>query len=605
MFRKLMPMAVASALFVTLFCINPLAWSFERHTPNPIPQDQIFPPSAANPERSAAFCEITNDTDYPGYFYDSLIQGSGMAVYMNPEYCGASPYPFKITDVHFYTYAEDETYRWPLLVRVNIREVSQGDSCSGPGQVICYQDFSVPADSGYPLMMNLSLSSPCCVDGPFFLEIIYTEAFDPAHRNPSLLMDAETAPADTCVNWMNWDGEYWEWSDFWAPPPPGNAIIRATGYTQDPDCENHLWYWKADKPDQTPFPAPSGMPDFDQNQDEWIAYCGPVAVANCLWWYNAVPEEWTAPQLIDTLARYFKTNPTWGTFVDSMEMGLEQYFSDYGFALQESTFHKPDFFEMEDSLKRCQDIILLLGWWYYNESLEQWYREGGHFVTMAGVCSESLKIAVSDPDADKAESGWPGRVRPPDHPPHPGDPTVHNDPTYVCHDIYQSTVDIPFPSPGNEHWEIDYVWAKGRYSGLNVPQEFISVTRPAPRDGKDLYVTEVEYAVMICPTPSAVEDEEGSSTPKDFELDQNYPNPFNNQTVIKFNLRRAAEVSLTIYNILGQKVRTLAEGRMNAGSQTIGWDGKDDKGNDLSSGIYFYQLKAGQLTETKRLVLLK
>jgi flagellar hook assembly protein FlgD len=111
--------------------------------------------------------------------------------------------------------------------------------------------------------------------------------------------------------------------------------------------------------------------------------------------------------------------------------------------------------------------------------------------------------------------------------------------------------------------------------------------------------------VMICPKPVAVEDEESSLTPKDFELHQNYPNPFNNETIIKFNLRKPAEVSLTIYNILGQKVRTLVEGRSNAGSQTLSWDGKDDKGNDLSSGIYFYRLKAGELTETKRLVLLK
>jgi flagellar hook assembly protein FlgD len=100
-----------------------------------------------------------------------------------------------------------------------------------------------------------------------------------------------------------------------------------------------------------------------------------------------------------------------------------------------------------------------------------------------------------------------------------------------------------------------------------------------------MWRTEVEFAVMICPKSTAVEGEEGSLTPKDFELNQNYPNPFNNQTVIKFNLRRPAEISLTIYNILGQKVRTLVEERLNAGSQTFSWDGKDDKGNDLSSGI--------------------
>lgn len=595
--RKLMPIAVAGALLITLFCINPLAWSFERHTPNAIPQDRIFPPSAMDSEEPAAFCEISNDLDQPGYFYDSLIQGSGFAVYMNPEYCSPSPYPFKITDVHFYIFAPEQSYRWPVALRVNIRDAHQGDSCIEPGQIICSEDFSMPADSAYPLMLTYKLSSPCCVDQPFFLEIIYTDPFDLSHRNPSLLMDSLPPAADTCDNWMSWDGEYYEWWDFWESPPPGNAIIRATGYTQDPECDD-LWYWKPDTAH-----APSGMPDFDQNQDQWVAYCGPAAVANCLWWFDAVPVGWTPPQLIDTLARYFKTNPVWGTFVDTMQMGLEQYFSDYGFALQESTFEMPDFFEMEDSLKKSQDIILLLG--FYDEGLN---RVGGHFVTMAGVCSESLKIAVSDPAKDAAVSGWsPGRVRLGDHPEPPVDPTLHNNPSYVSQDIYISS--LQSPTPGNPNWGLpDYLLIRGgEFAARFLGQNFQPGQEPfkGPDAVGPAVYTEVEYTVMICPKSTAVEEEEGGSTPKVFELDQNYPNPFNNETVIKFGLRRPASVTLTIYNILGQKVRTLVEGRLAAGSQTVSWDGKDDKGNDLSSGIYFYQLRAGEMSETKRLVLLK
>lgn len=491
--RKLMPIAVASLLCVTFFCVNPVAWSFERHVPNAIPQDQILPPSATHSEKPAAFCLIINDTDTPAYFYDSLIQGSGTAVYMNPEYCGPSPYPFKITGVHFYLYEFDATNRWPVALRVNIRDTHQGDSCIAPGEVLCYQDFSIESSLQYPETVELDLSGLCCVDQPFFLEIVYTETFDLNHRNPSLLMEPETPPPDTCDNWMKWDGEYWEWWDFWSPPPPGNTMIRVTGYTQDQDCED-LWYWKPDTAH-----ALSGMPDFDQNQDEWIAYCGPAAVANCLWWFDAVPEGMTPPELIEMLAEYFHTNPSVGTYVDSMQIGLDQYFSDYGLALYESTFEEPDFFEMEDSLKRCQDIILLLGFWYYDEQAEEWSRHGGHFVTTAGVCSEFLQIAISDPNQDAAESGWPGRVRPQDHQPHPGDPLVHNNPSFVCHDMYQSILDNPFPSPGNPFWEIDYQWSKGQYSGQNVPEKFRSVTRPVTGDGKGIFATEVEYAVMICP----------------------------------------------------------------------------------------------------------
>jgi len=93
--------------------------------------------------------------------------------------------------------------------------------------------------------------------------------------------------------------------------------------------------------------------------------------------------------------------------------------------------------------------------------------------------------------------------------------------------------------------------------------------------------------------------------PKDFELYQNYPNPFNNETLIKFNLRKSAEVSLVVYNILGQKVRTVVKGHIDAGPQTVSWNARDEKGNELASGIYFYQLRSGEVTETKRLVLLK
>jgi hypothetical protein len=609
MIRKLMPVALASALLVILFCINPPAWSFERHTPSAIPPDQILPPSATEPERPVDLCEITNDTDNPAYYFDSLVQGCGMAVYMNPAYCGPSPYPFKITDVHFYLWEFDTTNRWPVLLRVNIREVSDDDSCNGPGQVICYEDFSIPAESAFPSMVTLNLSTPCCVGEPFFLEIIYTQTVDPAHWNPSLLMEAETPPADTCDNWMSWDGEYWEWWDFWAAPPPGNAIIRATGYTNDPACEDYLWYWKADKPGQTPFPAPSGMPDFDQYQfaGDSVSLCGPTAVANCLWWFNAVPtepENMTPPDLIRRLCTDMKCDPhaSGGTYVDSMQLGLDQYISNWGFNLYEHTYYQPDFHEMEDSLKKSQDIILLIG--FYDASYN---RVGGHFVTMAGVCSESLKIAVSDPAKDAAVGGWPGRVRLGDHPEPPVDPTKHNDPNYVSQDIYVSS--LQSPTPGNPNWGLtDYLLTRGaEFAAKFLGQNFQPGQEPfkGPDAVGPAVYTEVEFAVMICPTGSAVEGEEGSSTPKSFELRQNYPNPFNNQTLIRFDLRRPEEVSLTIYNILGQKVRTLVEGRMSAGSQTVGWDGKDEKGNDLSSGVYFYRLKAGQLTETKRLVLLK
>ena len=93
--------------------------------------------------------------------------------------------------------------------------------------------------------------------------------------------------------------------------------------------------------------------------------------------------------------------------------------------------------------------------------------------------------------------------------------------------------------------------------------------------------------------------------PEEFTLSQNYPNPFNPSTNIRFTLKNADHVRLLVYSILGQKVRTLADQEMMAGSYVATWDGRDDRGNQLSSGVYFYRLETKSLTVTRNMLLLK
>jgi hypothetical protein len=102
-------------------------------------------------------------------------------------------------------------------------------------------------------------------------------------------------------------------------------------------------------------------------------------------------------------------------------------------------------------------------------------------------------------------------------------------------------------------------------------------------------------------------DEEGDqpNAPDKFALFQNRPNPFNPETEISYYLPEGCEVNLTIYNILGRRVKTLFEGHQNAGMKTLVWDGKDDQGKQLSSGIYFYRLQAGYFNQTKKMSLIK
>ena len=85
----------------------------------------------------------------------------------------------------------------------------------------------------------------------------------------------------------------------------------------------------------------------------------------------------------------------------------------------------------------------------------------------------------------------------------------------------------------------------------------------------------------------------------------NYPNPFNPETTIRFNVAIESMVSIDIYNIRGQRVKRLLDGFYERGSHTVVWDGRDDSGRELGSGVYFYRMMAGDIVETRRMVLLK
>lgn len=341
MLRKLTIVILASVVFSGLFSLNIIAEPFEKLTPTKIPLEQIVPSSPMPLAGDKSFCLIKSDNDDVAWFYNDFTAGDAFAIYMDPAKCGEQdPYPFKITDVHFYLF-DTLSSRWPVETRVNIKDLNQGNKCNGPGEIVCFQTFTIPKDSCENLLkrpMNLTIDSLCLVNGPFFLEIMYTGVTIPPY--PSLLMtDSATNPIDTCDVWFYLQNYhvYAEWYTVWERTP-GYPVMRITGYT--------------------------------------------------------------------------------------------------------------------------------------------------------------------------------------------------------------------------------------KFTGVE-------------------------------------EGEEGSITPKGFELCQSYPNPFNNETIIKYNLRKSCHVSLIVYNILGQKVKTLVKEDQEAGYKSVSWDGKDERGKDLASGIYFYQLKAGEFTQTKRMVLLK
>jgi hypothetical protein len=305
-------------------------------------------------------------------------------------------------------------------------------------------------------------------------------------------------------------------------------IEYAVAISPVPEC----WHYKGEYPDY----APDGMPDFDQNQHDWTGYCGPTAVANCLWWFDskyqwlfdpgqAPPPHvydgfnlvetyiagyddhsyqqdaggWDNVQyLIEDLAGYMSTDSDSGTNIQNMQDGIEQWLQDsnldtlfYEHTLIDST-RDPEFFDIiEWEIEKCQDVILLLGFWQEWEQ-DYWVRVGGHYVTCAGVCSDSMKIMFSDPDYDQQKITYPDSVK------------WHNNAALVSHDVYSVA---PSPSPGG-YWGLSGYPEEvaRRHPNENCPDHLQSYPQDDPLPEYPVF-TEIEGVVFVSPfvTPAAVE----------------------------------------------------------------------------------------------------
>jgi hypothetical protein len=115
----------------------------------------------------------------------------------------------------------------------------------------------------------------------------------------------------------------------------------------------------------------------------------------------------------------------------------------------------------------------------------------------------------------------------------------------------------------------------------------------------DIYIAKIDTSTLTNISKPKIE------SPRHFLLSQNYPNPFNSVTHFSFSLTSKVQVRLEIYNILGQRVRTLVNKEMPAGEYKVQWDGRNDVGKFLGSGAYFYRIGAGDYIKTRKMILLK
>ena len=112
---------------------------------------------------------------------------------------------------------------------------------------------------------------------------------------------------------------------------------------------------------------------------------------------------------------------------------------------------------------------------------------------------------------------------------------------------------------------------------------------------------------MRVPDITGVEEpsDHGDLLPDAFRLFQNHPNPFNPSTQIAYNVPHGTDVILSVYNILGQQVRTLVDSYKSAGHHTVEWDGSDSHGDAVASGVYFYRLITPDVSLSRKMLLLK
>lgn len=169
---------------------------------------------------------------------------------------------------------------------------------------------------------------------------------------------------------------------------------------------------------------------------------------------------------------------------------------------------------------------------------------------------------------------------------------------------------VPLPADYETTFKMDFITYNGQTSDPVGPSKNWSSIGEDTWDGHQLFfakpLTKVQMAKLGFDTTATVGvRRDVAAIPDGYSLSQNYPNPFNPSTEITYELAKDGQVTLTIYNALGQKVKTLVNKKQPAGKYIATWDGMSDAGLRMSSGIYYYRLETDQFNKTMKMVMIK
>jgi len=141
--------------------------------------------------------------------------------------------------------------------------------------------------------------------------------------------------------------------------------------------------------------------------------------------------------------------------------------------------------------------------------------------------------------------------------------------------------------------------------GIRIVIPSLIIVNLITENGRSGVLFELQSGQIELGTTPVSVGEAPPNYPAKFELMQSYPNPFNPETEIRFQLPHASHVVMKIFNTLGEEIRTLLDAEYEAGYHQIRWDGRDKNGHLVASGVYLYQLKAGEFVQTRKLTLVK